>query len=333
MAAEPVLADVSEGPVYNTAAVVKRTGVGATTIRAWERRYGYPKPQRDVGGQRLYSERDIQAIIWLAEQTTRGVAISRAVNMLRSGYVELESLERGQPAAHAGARSFEALRGELGRMLLAFDANGAEAILAEAFALYSVEEVCLHVLEPLLVDVGDRWRAGELSVGDEHYVTSFVRSRLFALLNAYQPVDTRAALVFTACAPEEWHEVGILLVSLFLARRGFEVRYLGPNLPLDGLAAVASQHHPVLVVVSAQNAVTARGLGPLPELLRQGPPPHPQFAFGGQAFNAHPKLRDAVDGTYVGPDAAASAEAIVQLVERASTAARRRSRSGSRRSR
>lgn len=325
-----MLAELSDGPVYNTAAVVQRTGVGATTIRAWERRYGYPKPQRDVGGQRLYSERDIQAIVWLADQTTRGVSISRAVNMLRSGYADLEPLERGQPRAHTAARSFEVLRGELGRTLLGFDASGAETILAEAFALYSVEDVCLHVLEPLLVDVGDRWHAGEISVGEEHYVTSFVRSRLFALLNAYQPSDSVAALAFTACAPDEWHEVGILLVSVFLARRGFEVRYLGPNLPVEGLAAVAAQHHPTIVVVSAQNRATVRGLRRLPQLLREGPPPHPQLAFGGQAFNAHPKLRDALDGTYVGPDAATSAEAIAQMVERSPMGARRHPRSGGR---
>ncbi len=46
----------------------------ATTIGAWERRYGYPLLWRDTDGQRLYSERDIQGIIWLSDQTA-GVAV------------------------------------------------------------------------------------------------------------------------------------------------------------------------------------------------------------------------------------------------------------------
>ena len=79
-------AEISDTPLYNTSAVVQRTGVPATTVRAWERRYGYPKPHRDSAGQRLYSEHDIQAIRWLSDQTTHGVAISRAVEMLRGGH-------------------------------------------------------------------------------------------------------------------------------------------------------------------------------------------------------------------------------------------------------
>ena len=78
--------DDSDTPLYNIAAVVQRTGVPATTIRAWERRYAYPKPHRDEGGQRLYSEHDVETIRWLLDQTTQGVAISRAVDMLRNGH-------------------------------------------------------------------------------------------------------------------------------------------------------------------------------------------------------------------------------------------------------
>src|SRR5512142_1475342 len=140
--------DASDVPLYNTAAVVRRTGVPAATFRAWERRYGLPKPNRDPSGQRLYSERDIHAIHWLSEQTARGVAISRAVAMLRGGYAGPEGPENGP--AHA-ARSFEALRGELSEALLAFASARAEAVLTEALALFSIENVCLRLLQPVLV--------------------------------------------------------------------------------------------------------------------------------------------------------------------------------------
>jgi methanogenic corrinoid protein MtbC1 len=306
----PVLADVSDVPLYNTAAVVRRTSMPATTIRAWERRYGFPTPQRGEGGQRAYSERDIQAILWLADQTTRGVAISRAIDMLRAGYARSEPASRPSSAT----RSFEAVRRELTLALLALEASRAEAVLAEAFALFSVEDVCLHVFQPLLVDIGDRWHAGELSVAEENYVSSFIRTRLFGLLQAYQAPDGRARLVFTACAPDEWHELGILLVSIFLARRGCAVRYLGPNLPLEGLAAIVEQHHPAVVVLSAQRAETARNLRGAAAALEAGAPPHPTLVFGGQAFNADARLRAATGGLYVGPDAAAAADAIAQIV-------------------
>lgn len=312
-------AEVSDVPLYNTAAVVQRTGVPAVTFRAWERRYGFPKPRRDPAGQRLYSERDIQHIRWLADQTGRGVAISRAIAMLRGGYAGPPPAE---PIPSQAARSFETLQSEMREALLAFNAGRAEAVLAEAFALFSVEDVCLRLLEPLLVDVGDRWHAGQISVAEEHYASSFVRTRLFALLHAYESADGRGRLIFTACAPGEWHELGILLVSVFLVRRGYSVRYLGPNLPVEGLAGVVQRHRPDLVVLSAQSAETARELGGAAAALRAGPPPHPRLAFGGQAFNLDPSLRETIEGTYVGPDAAAAVEAVTRLLE--STARRPR---------
>lgn len=305
--------DSSDTPLYNIAAVVQRTGVPATTIRAWERRYEYPKPHRDVDGQRLYSERDVQTIRWLLDQTRHGVAISRAVDMLRSGHARTDSSVVPSPAR--GGRSFAALRADLGQALLDLDADRADLVLAEGFTLFSVEDVSLQVLQPLLIDVGDRWHAGELSVAEEHYATSFVRARLFGLLQAYQPPYSRGPLVFTACAPEEWHEVGILIVSVFLARRGVSVRYLGPNLPLEGLAAIVGRHHPAAVVLSAQSQETARNLRSAAQAVEVSAPPHPRLAFGGQAFNTDPRLRASIDGTYVGPDAAAAVDAIASLLD------------------
>ena len=251
------------------------------------------------------------------------MAISRAVDMLRSGYARTDH-GVGQAPPRAG-RSFTALRADLGQALLNLDAERADVVLAEAFTLFSVEDVCLHVFQPLLVDLGDRWHAGELSVAEEHYATSFVRARLFGLLQTYQ--HNPAPLVFTACAPDEWHEVGILIVSVFLARRGVSVRYLGPNLPLEGLAAIVARHHPAAVVLSAQSQEAARKLRGAALAVQAGAPPHPQLVFGGQAFNIDPKLRALVDGTYVGPDAAAAVETIVGLIDQSSAKPGRRARS------
>jgi methanogenic corrinoid protein MtbC1 len=305
--------NASDAPLYNTAAVVQRIGVPATTIRAWERRYGYPLPERDASGQRLYSERDIEGIRWLSEQTSQGIAISRAVAMLRSGYAAPTRATNVAPAA--APRSFASLRAELLSALLALDATRAEAILTEAFALYSVEDVCLQVFEPLLIEVGDRWHAGELSIAAEHYISSFIRTRLFALLNAYQRLYGDGPLVFTACGPDEWHEVGIVLVSIFLARRGIAVRYLGPNLPVDALADLVARQHPAVVALSAPSRDTARALRGVTRMLAQGPGPHTRVVFGGQAFNRDTALRESVEGLYVGPNAEAAADAIATLVE------------------
>ena len=113
---------------------------------------------------------------------------------------------------------------------------------------------------------------------------------MFALLQAYQTGGNRGPLVFTACAPEEWHEVGVLLVSVFLARRGLVVRYLGPSLPLEALAAIAARHHPAAIVLSRaelRNGPQGARFGDA----AGGPRTETVLFFGGQAFNAESRLR------------------------------------------
>jgi DNA-binding transcriptional MerR regulator len=59
------VAATQQTPTFNLKAVLKETGLKPDTLRAWERRYGLPQPERSPGGHRLYSQRDIDIIKWL----------------------------------------------------------------------------------------------------------------------------------------------------------------------------------------------------------------------------------------------------------------------------
>src|SRR5512147_475453 len=72
---------LSKSPAFNLKAVLRETGLAADTLRAWERRYGLPLPQRTAGGHRLYSQYDIETIKWLLARQTEGLSISRAVDL------------------------------------------------------------------------------------------------------------------------------------------------------------------------------------------------------------------------------------------------------------
>src|SRR5919112_4416454 len=72
---------INTTPSFNLKVVLKETGIAADTLRAWERRYGLPMPQRSAGGHRLYSQRDIETIKWLMKRQEDGLSISRAVDL------------------------------------------------------------------------------------------------------------------------------------------------------------------------------------------------------------------------------------------------------------
>lgn len=68
-------------PTFNMKVVVHETGLKPDTLRAWERRYGVPNPQRTSGGHRLYSQYEIDMLKWLVARQTEGMSISHAVEL------------------------------------------------------------------------------------------------------------------------------------------------------------------------------------------------------------------------------------------------------------
>ena len=310
---DPELDDVvraSDRPTYNTAAVEQRTGLRPATFRAWERRYGFPKPRRLPGNQRLYSDQDIAAIRWLQRRTDEGLSISHAVRLLLDRVSE-SATPRPAPEQATG-RPTAALADALLRALIAFDSPSADAALTEAFAMYRVEDVCESVIEPALVEVGERWHRGEITVATEHFATSFVRRKLFALFNVYETGRGRGQ-IFTACAPEEWHEVGVLMVSLFLVRHGYKVSYLGTSLAPIGLSETLRHHRPDVVLISAASEETAEHLHDIAEAVADLPEPRPFLTYGGRGF-ASEAFRAGVPGTYLGPTASSAVEIIDRMI-------------------
>lgn len=308
MAQPPALAHLSNAPVFNTKAVARETGVPADTFRAWERRYGVPRPQRTGGGHRLYSERDIALIRWLRDRTDEGVNISHAVILL-TNTLEATPFE---PIGLEESRTIGRMVEELVQVLTEFDAQRAERLLSEAFSLYPFEQVLIEIVQPVLVEVGERWQRGEINVGVEHFATQLFRRKLAGLLNLFEGGGQRATII-AGCAPGELHDIGVLLSSLFLVRRGWRVIYLGPQVPLADLLETVRSVRPALVCLSASTTATALELADVARALAEAFP-QVHFGYGGRAFNLNPELRRSVSGVFLGHDARELAEIVNVLL-------------------
>jgi len=170
----------ADTPLYSVAAVARHTGVPAVTLRAWERRYGFPSPRRGRGGRRLYTQRDIWTVRALRTRTDQGVPISRAIAVLRDGGWRPAAPE--EVLSTDGQAPLGALGTQFVQALLDMAAGRAEEVLSEAFSLLSVEDVCLGLIQPALNEIGRRWHSGEASVAQEHFGTALIRARLSSLL-------------------------------------------------------------------------------------------------------------------------------------------------------
>jgi DNA-binding transcriptional MerR regulator/methylmalonyl-CoA mutase cobalamin-binding subunit len=303
MGDEPRLTGLDDAPVYTIKTVVQETGIAPATLRAWERRYGVLSPGRSEGGYRLYSERDIATLRWLKAQVESGVSISRAVALLEMRHQageepEFEDNHHGLTVAPDNARNPEVIADDLLAALIGFHEARADNILSEAFALYPVEVVAEHIVTPTLVEIGERWHRGEATVVQEHFATAFLRRRLTALFQAYeQPASGRLAI--TGAAPSEWHDVGILLVSLVLRRAGWRVIYLGQNVPAEHLMLEAGRLRPEAICLSCATLESARAAVAVYAALETLPEPRPAFVLGGRAFSVHEDIASQFPGAYI----------------------------------
>ncbi len=303
-------------PVYNTLAVVQRTGVPADTFRAWERRYGIPQPNRTAGNQRRYSDQDIATIAWLRDQTSSGLNISQAVDLFRqrdltTPDVEVRSsYDQALPADNRLGHFVHAIADAL----IAFDGAQASRVLEDALALLPVEQVCLEILQPVLYEIGRKWEAQEIGISAEHFATSFIIRRLGALYNQAEQVPGRG-VILAACPEGELHEAGLLLTSLILTRRGMNILYLGPNLPTDDLIATVQRLKPELVLLSASTAPSAEKLAlACREIMARSESHSPEIGYGGSIFIDRPELRTGIDGHFLGTSADDAADKVEALV-------------------
>jgi methanogenic corrinoid protein MtbC1 len=307
-------------PLFNTKAVVHQTGIPAPTLRAWERRYGILAPRRGENDYRLYSERDMMMVAWLRERVESGMTISQAIALLRSLEPARRKSRRGKAAAaafpHDGVAApapalaaapaldhFAAddLVATLIHQVAALDEPAAAHTIAQALAVYAVEDVCLQLFTPALVEVGRLWAAGELSVTVEHFASALVRAQLESLFRASARPEL-GHLVLVGCAPGELHELGALMVALFLRRAALRVAYLGQSCEARPLAQTVAALRPAAVVLSAVMPDPAEALAGVGQSLRAAASP-PLFCFGGQAFTYSPELAARIPGQLLPGDA------------------------------
>jgi DNA-binding transcriptional MerR regulator len=295
--------DTYREPIYNLKSVVRETGIKPDTLRAWERRYGLPKPARTEGGHRRYSQRDIEIVKWLLDRQQEGLQIKGAVELWRSlkadGQEPLRSRSTtaGSFALETVGQTIAELRQAWVAACLAFDERQAEQILTQAFALCPPEVVCLDLLREGIARIGQGWYEGQVTVQQEHFASSLAMRRVETLLLAAPP-PTRPGRILVACPPEEEHAFGLLLLTYLLRRRGWEVLYLGANVPIARLEEVVSTARPSLVISMALQLPTAATLLDMALFLqREGVP----LAFGGRIFNRLPTLHTRIPGHFLGP--------------------------------
>jgi methanogenic corrinoid protein MtbC1 len=255
-------------------------------------------PWRSDGGQRLYSDRDIERLRLLRQAIQAGRRIGQ-VAKLDMG--ELEALVQEDERANYGAsrQGDEELRRDHPTRLLTncleavrnLDHEELDAALSRAALTLEASELLDHVIVPLMIEIGDLWSREELSPGQERLATGVVRRTLddirISLQNPYGPA------VVVATPSGQHHEIGAMLAAAAAAAEGWRVVYLGPDLPAASIAAAATKTGARAVALSLIYPPDDPNVVCELKALRQMLPENVTIVLGGQSA---PSYRTELDG-------------------------------------
>lgn len=174
--------------------------------------------------------------------------------------------------------------------LLAGDESAVQAIFDRARAhRMDLAAVARDLVEPALEQIGAMWQRGEISIGEEHLATALV-ARAFQLGARDVPLPGLGApRLVLVCPAGEFHDLGARIVAEIGRQEGWQVEFLGANLPREAALHFVSMRQPDAVGLSIALAAHVVGCAPLVKEIRKVVPGVKVLA-GGLAFRLDPAL-------------------------------------------
>ncbi len=249
-------------------ALSRATSIAVETLRTWERRYGYPVPERKASGHRVYPLSSVPRLRRIAEAVAGGHRASQVVGASDADLRALLGTVRATPV-HA-PRAGESVEDELLEAVRTFDTGRLTRRLLAEWGRRGPLEFLTTCVAPAVHAVGTAWAEGRLEVRHEHFLSERVSDLLRALR---LPYEERAAgpLVILTSLPGELHSLGLHMAALVLAVNRCRVLVLGTEMPLAELATLARDLRTRAVGISVSTAtagsITLRRLRALRTLL------------------------------------------------------------------
>jgi methanogenic corrinoid protein MtbC1 len=203
------------------------------------------------------------------------------------------------------------------KFLLAGDPARGRGVIEKAYAGGTpIRGIYTGIFLPVLHETGRLWQQDEVTIAQEHFVTSAIRHIM------EQMHDRRAATggkarrektVVAACVGEELHEIGIRMVADFFEMDGWDVYYIGANAPAKSIIAAVTDQKADVVALSITMPSRLAGLRYLIRSLRADEATeYVKVIVGGFPFSIMPDL-----GKQIGADAVAKdAEDAVAIANR-----------------
>ena len=261
------------------AAVERDTGLSKDTLRVWERRYGFPEPERDENGERLYPAAQVNRLRLIKRLLDRGRRPAKLMQCSDADLGEmLESLREDEDLPRQSALLASAMPLIRRRAGLELRAQLNQQLLKNGLQRFARE-----IVAPLNAAIGEAWLSGEIDVAEEHLYTEQVQNVLRSAIGMYTAQGSAPRVLLTTF-PDELHVLGLLMAEATLVPEGATCVSLGAQTPLQDIHSIVLGGRFEVVALSFSAAFPVRqaisGLNELRKVL----PPEVEIWCGGSAL-------------------------------------------------
>lgn len=263
---------------FSIAGVERDTGLSKDVLRMWERRYGFPEPERDSNGERLYPEAQVERLRLIKRLMEQG---HRPGKLMAATAEELAQLAPRRPAGRqTDAKSSGEDLDELLLLIKQHDAAGYQQAMQQRLARQGFQSFVQDTVAPLTRMVGEAWEDGSFEVFEEHLFTELTK-RLLRQAIAALPGGVRSPRILLTSVPDEQHVLGLLMAEGLFVLEGAECIPLGTQMPLLEIGHAAIAHQANIVALSFSIAFRSRQIPGLLQQLRQILPTTIELWVGG----------------------------------------------------
>ena len=268
-------------------AVSQATGIPSETLRTWERRYGFPSPDRTFGGHRAYKLETIERLrlINLAlEQGHRpGQVVGEPVETLEkmlevTDPTLVEEFEPKRPMRIENPSEQVNIWLEAAQN---YDADLLERTLTRAWYMMGPMTFLDIYIARFLTEIGEHWERGDLTVAQEHFASERLRD---FLSSHWRPISDRSQGPRVLCAtlPGEQHALGLHMAALVMALSGCRIIFLGANTPIEDILSTSKEIDGIKMVLLSLSKASNKLLNEqMVEQLRQKLDPSLSLVIGG----------------------------------------------------
>jgi DNA-binding transcriptional MerR regulator len=201
------------------------SGIKAHTIRIWEQRYQFLQPQRTETNIRSYSAEELKVILNVSLLNKYGFKISH-IDKMSSSEIEDKIMGLNQLDAEK-----ERVVNALIKDMVSLNMFAFEKQLDNYIAQKGIEKTVTSIIFSFMERVGVLWITNHINPAQEHLASNIIRQKIILGIEKL-PKGLQSNKLVVLFMPEgEYHEIGLLFVHYLLKLRGFNVDYLGTNVP------------------------------------------------------------------------------------------------------